>query len=57
MSKEIIFDTMKKAGSPMKAGDIVTASGLDKNEVDKAIKTLLAEELIHSPKRCFYEPK
>lgn len=44
------------AGQPVGAKDIAAATGLDKKEVDKAIKTLKEEGKIHSPKRCVYEP-
>ncbi|MCL3781597.1 MarR family transcriptional regulator [Prolixibacteraceae bacterium JC049] len=52
-----VIDAMKKAGEPLKAGQIAELTGLDKKEVDKAMKTLKTEELIVSPKRCFWEPK
>lgn len=48
---------MKAAGKPLKASEIAEAAGLDKKEVDKAMKELKAEEAIVSPKRCFWEPK
>ncbi len=38
----------------MRPGDILTALGVEKKELDKAIKELKAEERIISPKRCFY---
>lgn len=38
----------------MRPGDILTALGAEKKELDKAIKELKAEERIISPKRCFY---
>lgn len=58
MSQEnTVLDTMIKAGKPLKAGEIAELSGLDKQEVDKAMKALKAEEKITSPKRCFWEPK
>lgn len=57
MSTEKVLAAMQAAGKPMKAGEIAEASGLDKNEVDKAMKVLKAEEKIVSPKRCFWEPK
>lgn len=37
----------------MKAGEIAEGLGIDKKEVDKAIKTLKTEETICSPKRCY----
>lgn len=48
---------MKKAGKPLKAGEIADAAGLDKKEVDKAMKVLKAEGAIVSPKVCYWEPK
>ena len=57
MSVEKVMETMKAAGKPMKAGEIAEASGLDRKEVDKAMKILKKEEKIVSPKVCFWEPK
>ena len=57
MSKEIVLEVLKKSDDPLKAGEIVEASGLDKKAVDKAMKELKKEELIVSPKRCFWEVK
>lgn len=45
------------AAGPMKAGDVAAATGIDKKEVDKIIKKLVAEDRIDSPKRCFYGVK
>ena len=52
-----VLDTMKKAGKALKAGEIAEITGLDKIEVDKAMKVLKEDEKIVSPKRCFWEPK
>ncbi|MCG8410522.1 MAG: MarR family transcriptional regulator [Bacteroidales bacterium] len=52
-----VLDAMKSAGKALKAGEIAELSGLDKKDVDKAMKTLKDEEKIVSPKRCFWEPK
>lgn len=57
MSVEKVLAAMQAAGKPMKAGEIAEAAGLDKKEVDKAMKVLKTEEKIVSPKRCFWEPK
>lgn len=57
MNTEKVLAAMQTAGKPLKAGEIAEASGLDKKEVDKAMKVLKAEEKIVSPKRCFWEPK
>ncbi len=53
-SKEAIIKAMEKAGKPMKGGEIAEASGVDKKEVDKLIKKLVAEGKVDSPIRCFY---
>ncbi len=55
--KEIVLKTLKDAGAPLKSGDIAEKSGQDKTKVDKAIKTLVSEGLVESPKRCFYSVK
>jgi len=55
--KEKIIATLSKADKPLRPSEIVEISGLDKKEVDKAIKELKVEEKIFSPKRCFYDVK
>jgi len=55
MSAEKILETLNAAGKALKAGEIAEASGLDKKEVDKAMKLLKTEGKIVSPKRCFWE--
>jgi uncharacterized protein YaaQ len=52
-----VIDTMKSAGKALKAGEIAEISGLDRKEVDKAMKILKKEEKIVSPKVCFWEAK
>ncbi|MDR2912076.1 MAG: transcriptional regulator [Alistipes sp.] len=42
------------ANGPRKAGEIATETGLAKADVDKAIKKLVAEGRVDSPKRCYY---
>lgn len=54
---EKIVKTLSSAGKPMKAGEIADAAGIDKKEVDKAIKKLVADGKLHSPQRCFYDIK
>ena len=56
-TKELVLETMKKAGEPLNAGKITEISGLERKEVDKAMKKLKAEGAIVSPKVCFWEPK
>lgn len=45
------------SGEPMRPGDIATASGVDKDEVSKVMKKLVAADKVFSPKRCFYQIK
>jgi predicted transcriptional regulator len=56
-AKEVIIKTLKDAGEPLKSGEIADKSGIDKKEVDKAIKKLVAENVLTSPKRCYYDVK
>lgn len=57
MSAEKVLDVMKSAGKALKAGEIAEAAGLDKKEVDKAMKVLKEQGKIVSPKVCYWEPK
>ena len=56
-AKNTVLEVMKKEGTPLNAGRITEISGLDRKEVDKALKLLKDEELSVSPKRCYWEPK
>ena len=51
---KLILDAMKKAGKPVRTGDIAEATGLDKKEVTKLISLLKKEGKVISPKRCYY---
>ncbi|MCD6373216.1 MAG: HTH domain-containing protein [Thermococcus sp.] len=53
---ELVFKVLKEAGKPLKSKEIAELAGLDKKEVDKAIKILKKEGKITSPKRCYYAP-
>lgn len=55
MSDEKVIETLKSKGEPMKAGEIATAAGMEKTEVEKIIKKLVKEGKMESPKRCFYD--
>lgn len=55
--KDQVLKAMKDAGTPVNAGKIVELTGLDRKEVDKAMKQLKADESIESPKRCYWQPK
>lgn len=53
---ELIIKTLKASGA-LRPGDIAEKAGLDKKDVEKAIKKLKDEDKIFSPKRCFYDVK
>jgi len=55
-TKEIVFKAIELAGKPVKCGEISETTGIDKKEIDKAIKKLVTEGKINSPIRCFYAP-
>jgi len=52
----LIFEAMKKAGKPVRTGEIVEVTGIDKKEVTKIISLLKKEGRVISPKRCYYAP-
>ncbi|MBQ2839623.1 MAG: transcriptional regulator [Muribaculaceae bacterium] len=54
--KEKVLATMKAAGEPLNAGKIAEISGLDRKDVDKAMKQLKEEGAIVSPVRCKWAP-
>ncbi|MBO4284798.1 MAG: transcriptional regulator [Alphaproteobacteria bacterium] len=54
--KEIVLETMKKAGEPVNVGKVAEMSGLDRKVVDKAFNELKKEGAIVSPVRCKWEP-
>ena len=56
-TKDQVLEAMKKAGQALNAGKITELTGLDRKEVDKAMKKLKAEGAIVSPKVCFWQPK
>lgn len=55
--EEKVLSTLTAKGEPMKSAEIASESGLDKAAVDKAIKVLVKEGKVDSPKRCYYVVK
>ena len=53
--KELILETMTKAGEPLNAGKIAELSGLDRKAVDKAMAAMKKDGSIVSPIRCKWE--
>jgi hypothetical protein len=54
---EKVMEALVKAGKPMKSGEIAELTGIEKKDVDNAIKKLKKDDKIGSPKVCYYEPK
>ena len=55
-TKAKVLATMVEAGEPLNAGKIAELSGIDRKEVDKAMKELKEEGAIVSPVRCKWAP-
>lgn len=54
--EEQVLEAMRKAGKPVRPGDVAEMTGLDKKEVSKIISSLKKEGKVISPRRCFYAP-
>ncbi len=54
--QQTILDAMNKAGKALSAGQIAEITGIDRKEVDKAMKLLKTGGKISSPKVCYWEP-
>lgn len=52
-----VLEVIKNAGEPINAGKVVELSGLDRKEVDKAMKQLKDNGSIVSPRRCYWSVK
>jgi predicted regulator of amino acid metabolism with ACT domain len=55
-AKQQVLDAMKAVESPLSAGQIAEATGLDRKVVDKAMADLKKDAAIVSPVRCKWEP-
>lgn len=51
-----VLNAMKKAGKPVRPGDIAKTLGVDNKDVSNAIKALKKDGKVISPKRCYYSP-
>lgn len=56
-NSEKILEIFEKENCPLRSGDLIEKTGIEKKEVDKILKNLKEEDKIYSPKRCFYEIK
>ena len=53
MEKKVL-SAMKKAGKPVRPGDIAKIIGKDSKEISKIISELKKKGKVISPKRCYY---
>jgi Mn-dependent DtxR family transcriptional regulator len=53
MEKKVL-NAMKKAGKPVRPGDVAKMIGAESKEVSKAINELKKKGKVISPKRCYY---
>lgn len=49
-----VLAAMKKAGKPVRPGDVAKMLGVESKEVSKEITSLKKKGKVISPKRCFY---
>jgi DNA-binding MarR family transcriptional regulator len=54
--EKVVLDAMKKAGKPVRPGDVAKAVKMDSKEISKIIDSLKKKGLVSSPKRCYYAP-
>ena len=55
MEKKIL-SAMKKAGKPVRPGEVAKMIGEESKEVSKIISSLKKQGKVMSPKRCYYAP-
>ena len=55
MEKKVL-DAMKKAGKPVRPGEVAEMIGEENKAVSKIISLLKKQGKITSPKRCYYAP-
>ena len=55
MEKKVL-DAMKKAGNPVRPGDVAKMINEESKTVSNVISTLKKQGKVTSPKRCYYAP-
>jgi Mn-dependent DtxR family transcriptional regulator len=55
MEKKVL-DAMRKAGKPVRPGDVAKMINEESKTVSKVISTLKKQGKVTSPKRCYYAP-
>jgi hypothetical protein len=51
-----VLTAMKKAGKPVRPGEVAKMIGEESKEVSKVISALKKQGKVISPKRCYYAP-
>ena len=54
--EKIVLEAMKKAGKPVRPGDVAKSVSMDSKEISKIIESLKKKGMVISPKRCYYAP-
>jgi Mn-dependent DtxR family transcriptional regulator len=54
--EEKVLDAMKRAGKPLRPGEVATMIGEESKSVSKIISSLKKKGKVVSPKRCYYSP-
>jgi DNA-binding MarR family transcriptional regulator len=55
MEKKVL-NAMKKAGKPLRPGEVAEMIGEESKTVSKVISSLKKKGKVTSPKRCYYAP-
>jgi len=56
-TEEKILAQLKQHSEPMSAGQLSESTGIDRKEIDKAMKSLKEKGAIVSPRKCFWTTK
>ncbi len=56
-NRKKIIDLLSKHKDGLKSGQIAEITGINKKEVDKEMDRLKKEDILVSPKRCFWTVK
>ena len=54
--EEKVLGAMKKAGKPLRPGDLAKIMGEDNKAISKVMSDLKKQGKVISPKRCYYAP-
>jgi biotin operon repressor len=51
-----VLAAMKKAGKPVRPGEVAEMIGAESKDISKVISKLKKQGKVISPKRCYYSP-